>query len=223
VLTISVVYRPQAISLVVLVALDILLDLAALAHVSRPRRGWPLLLRLLLGIGYLAIFMTYVGLGRVFPWGFSYWGIAPGFAGPVVYLFLWLIGVWNLLNTALHRRMFGQDMRLYASLITRALRRRKERTRAPAARRDPGNASAFWAGRGTRVPAAEMAAVDYDVEMARAGARAGDIQVDTRTVEPKADQDRVTPSSRWSESTKTDSEVAPAGTRQPAALSQQSA
>jgi hypothetical protein len=54
--------------------------------------GWALLLRLFFGMAYLATFMAYVGVGRVFPSGYTYWGLPVGFAGPVVYLFLWLLG-----------------------------------------------------------------------------------------------------------------------------------
>ena len=71
---------------------DILLDLFSLIRFRRRCPGWMLMLRLIFGIGYLAVFMAYVGLGRVFTPGFTYWGMHPSYAGPVVYLFLWGIG-----------------------------------------------------------------------------------------------------------------------------------
>lgn len=54
--------------------------------------GWAALLRLFSAVAYLTIFMVYVGLGKVFPSKYTYWGLPRGFAGPLVYLFLWLIG-----------------------------------------------------------------------------------------------------------------------------------
>jgi hypothetical protein len=80
------------VTLTVLLSIDILVDLFAAVRARHPWLGTAVLLRLILGIGYLAIFMVYVGLGLVFPPNFSYWGIERGYAGPVVYLFLWLIG-----------------------------------------------------------------------------------------------------------------------------------
>lgn len=75
-----------------LLGIDIGLDVLS---VARPRGVWPawsVLLRMACGIGYLAIFMAYIGMGRVFPDGYTYWGLSKGFCGPVVYLFLWLVG-----------------------------------------------------------------------------------------------------------------------------------
>ncbi|KAK3688313.1 hypothetical protein B0T22DRAFT_439867 [Podospora appendiculata] len=79
--------------------------------------SWALLLRLVLGIGYLAVFMVYVGFGRVFPFGFTYWSMKPGYAGPVVYLFLWLLGVWNLMHTAIRRHRLGNGVRHYIAVV----------------------------------------------------------------------------------------------------------
>jgi hypothetical protein len=76
------------------------------------------MLRLFLGVGYLAVFMAYVALGRVFPFGYTYWNLPPSFAGPVIYLFLWLLGVWNMLNTALHRHQFGRSLRGFGGRLS---------------------------------------------------------------------------------------------------------
>ncbi len=122
-LTESLACRPQAVTLAVLLSLDGLLDGFAFVCIRVRRPGWALILRLVFGIGYLAVFMAYVGLGRVFPNGYAYWGMAPSFSGPVVYIFLWLIGVWNLLHSAIHRHQFGQYLRAYTEM-TRALCRR---------------------------------------------------------------------------------------------------
>ncbi|KAK3323703.1 hypothetical protein B0T19DRAFT_212079 [Cercophora scortea] len=112
---------PLAIALLVLLALDTLLDVACLIRLNRPWPSWALLLRLVLGIGYLAVFMVYVGFGHVFPFGFTYWAMKPGYAGPVVYLFLWLLGpsirVWNLLHTAIRRHRLGNGVRQYLAAL----------------------------------------------------------------------------------------------------------
>lgn len=120
--------RPQAIAVLIILSFDIILDLATLIQPRQPHSGWSLLLRVIFGIGYLAVFMAYIGLGRVFPGGYSYWGLPSGYAWPIVYLFLWLIGVWNLLNTALHRHHFGQDVRTYTQTVSswRHARRRDQ-------------------------------------------------------------------------------------------------
>lgn len=88
----AITYSPQAVTLTVLLGLDIVLDISALAQIHKKWPGWVVLLRLTCGIGYLIVFMVYIGLGHVFPYMYTYWGIEASYAGPVVYLFLWLIG-----------------------------------------------------------------------------------------------------------------------------------
>lgn len=83
---------PQAVALCVLLGLDAIFDVFSIALFRRSWPGWALLIRLLFGVGYLAIFMAYIAIGRVFTPGYTYWGLDRGYAGPVVYLFLWLIG-----------------------------------------------------------------------------------------------------------------------------------
>lgn len=57
------------------------------------------------------MFLVYVGFREVFPNGYSYWGMGSGFSSPVVYLFLWVIGIWDLLHTSIHRHTLGRDLR----------------------------------------------------------------------------------------------------------------
>lgn len=57
------------------------------------------------------MFLVYVGFREVFPHGYSYWGMGSGFSDPVVYLFLWVIGIWDLLHTSIHRHTLGRDLR----------------------------------------------------------------------------------------------------------------
>ena len=75
-----------------LLGIDIILDVSSVVRLRGMWPSWAVLLRLICGVGYIANFMAYVGLGRVFPFGYTYWGIAEGFCGPIVYLFLWLAG-----------------------------------------------------------------------------------------------------------------------------------
>ncbi|KAK1771487.1 hypothetical protein QBC33DRAFT_591853 [Phialemonium atrogriseum] len=107
---------PLAATTIALLCADVALDVSAVA--ARSRGCWPawaLVPRLACGVGYLAVFMAYVGLGRVFPDGYTFWGVEEGFCGPFVYLLLWLIGVWNLLHTALHRHELGNGFRTYVT------------------------------------------------------------------------------------------------------------
>lgn len=67
------------------------------------------------------MFLVYVGFREVFPRGYSYWGMASGFSDPVVYLFLWVIGIWDLLHTSIHRHSLGRDLRI-GTLLSRQRR-----------------------------------------------------------------------------------------------------
>lgn len=82
-----------------------------MGRAKRKWQAWALVLRLLAGLGYVAMFLVYVGFREVFPHGYSYWGMGSGFSDPVVYLFLWVIGIWDLLHTSIHRHTLGRDLR----------------------------------------------------------------------------------------------------------------
>ncbi|KAK1755850.1 hypothetical protein QBC47DRAFT_198258 [Echria macrotheca] len=101
----------QAIALLVFLGLDTLLDIISLVYLYKPWPAWALVLRLADAIVYISMFMAYIAHGRVFPAGFTFWGMAPGWAGPVVYVFLWLLGVWNLTHIALRRHRLGKALR----------------------------------------------------------------------------------------------------------------
>ncbi|OAA59096.1 hypothetical protein SPI_06298 [Niveomyces insectorum RCEF 264] len=136
--------EPQAVTLIALLSFDILLDQYTIWRIACDHPGWALLVRLALGIGYLALFMVYVGMGSVFPRRYAFWGLTPGFSGPVVYLFLWMIGVWNLLNTALHRHRFGRTLGAYGSVVRRrwqSVQRRQPTSSTPGAQ---AAAAPFW-------------------------------------------------------------------------------
>lgn len=94
-----------------LVATDIFLDIYSVGRAKKKWQALALLLRLLAGLGYIAMFLVYVGFREVFPHGYSYWGMGSGFSDPVVYIFLWVIGIWDLLHTSIHRHTLGRDLR----------------------------------------------------------------------------------------------------------------
>lgn len=79
-------------ALLVFLGIDTLLDILSLVRLHKPWPAWALLIRLMNGVVYIIMFLIYVAHGRVFPSGFTFWAMAPGFAGPVVYMFLWLLG-----------------------------------------------------------------------------------------------------------------------------------
>ncbi|KAJ2902268.1 hypothetical protein MKZ38_000809 [Zalerion maritima] len=103
--------RSLAIAIMILTSADILIDVIFTFFIWIPWTSFALLPRLFLGIGYLAVFMAHVGLQKVFPPGYSYWGLKSDFAGPVVYLFLWALGVWDMLHVCIHRHQLGKDSR----------------------------------------------------------------------------------------------------------------
>lgn len=101
--------EPQAITLIILLAVDMVVDIATFfrlravhVHISI------VLVHLVLGLAYLTVFMVDVGVGSVFSGGYTFWGLPSNMAGPVVYFFLWVLGVWDLLHTVLHRHQVGR-------------------------------------------------------------------------------------------------------------------
>jgi hypothetical protein len=104
---------PEAVLLVIFLGADVILDVFSAAQFRKPWPGWALFLRLFIGVAYISIFMVYVAIGRAFPVGYTYWYLPTGYATPIVYLFLWLIGVWDLLLTAIYRHQFGHELRRY--------------------------------------------------------------------------------------------------------------
>ncbi|KAK0743641.1 hypothetical protein B0T18DRAFT_392381 [Schizothecium vesticola] len=103
----------QAIALLVFLGLDTTLDVISLIRLHTPWPTWALLLRVLSGLAYLSLFLAYVARDHVFPPGFTFWAMPPGVAGPLVYGFLWLLGVWSLAHVALRRHRFGRGLRSY--------------------------------------------------------------------------------------------------------------
>ncbi|KAK4188742.1 hypothetical protein QBC35DRAFT_185007 [Podospora australis] len=93
----------QGIILLSFLYLDVVLDAIALFRTGKPWSLWMLFLRTTFGLAYLVLFFVYIGFGRAFPEGYAYWGVSPGMAGPLVYIFLWWIGVWNLLHLPISR------------------------------------------------------------------------------------------------------------------------
>ncbi|KAK1836537.1 hypothetical protein QBC39DRAFT_407295 [Podospora conica] len=103
----------QAVALLVFLGVDTALDVISLIRLHTPWPTWALLLRVASGTAYIALFFAYIARDRVFPPGFTFWAMPPGVAGPLVYGFLWLLGVWSLAHIALRRHRFGRGLRSY--------------------------------------------------------------------------------------------------------------
>ncbi|TKW54897.1 hypothetical protein CTA1_499 [Colletotrichum tanaceti] len=104
---------PAAVALLIALSTDILLDARSIVHAHDPWPGWALLLRLLLGVSLIAVFWVYIALGAVFAPGFSYWAIPDAYGRVLVYMFLWGIGLWDVLFIVLCRRWLGREVKRY--------------------------------------------------------------------------------------------------------------
>ncbi|WQF77389.1 hypothetical protein CDEST_02403 [Colletotrichum destructivum] len=112
---------PAAVALLIALSTDILLDARSIVHAHDPWPGWALLLRLLLGVSLIAVFWVYIALGAVFAPGFSYWGIPDAYGRVLAYMFLWGIGLWDLLFVILCRRWLGREVKRYGGRARRVL------------------------------------------------------------------------------------------------------
>lgn len=95
----------MAITLIILLSTDTIVDSYALISLPRNRlnpahhhTGVVVVARLVLGVAYIALFMVYVGMWTEFQIKYIFWGLDSSLASPVVYIFLWMIGVWDLLH-----------------------------------------------------------------------------------------------------------------------------
>ncbi|KAK4134053.1 hypothetical protein BT67DRAFT_434205 [Trichocladium antarcticum] len=127
----------QAIILIFFLFLDVILDIIVLSQARTPWPTWGLVLRFGCGLTYITHFLLYVGLGGVFPAGYTYWGLSTSLAEPLVYILLCVAGIWNLLHVPVSRYHLG------GGTLART------RTPHPAAKRRPSTAAAAAAA-GTR-------------------------------------------------------------------------
>lgn len=82
---------------------------------SDPWPGWALLLRLALGLGLIAVFTVYIALGGdVFAPDFEYWGMSDAYGRVLAYMFLWGLGLWNLLFVVLCRHWLAKEVKRYS-------------------------------------------------------------------------------------------------------------
>ncbi|KAK1995863.1 hypothetical protein LX36DRAFT_558351, partial [Colletotrichum falcatum] len=100
---------PAAVVLLVFLSADVLLDARSIVHAHEAWPGWALLLRLVIGTSAIAIFWVYIGLGEVFAPGFTYWGMSEMYGRVLAYMFLWGIGLWDLLFVVLCRHWLGKE------------------------------------------------------------------------------------------------------------------
>lgn len=143
------------------------------------------------------MFLVYVGFREVFPHGYSYWGMGSGFSDPVVYLFLWVIGIWDLLHTSIHRHTLGRDLR-GGTLLSRHGRRPTGTGVAQA----PGRLSAPRA-RGSQTPSQLERGLNPDAAIAL-----GDIDPSEKN---RTQADAMSRSGTSSTSGESSSQAAPGG------------
>ncbi|KAK4199952.1 hypothetical protein QBC40DRAFT_297027 [Triangularia verruculosa] len=95
----SAKYSSPGITLLSMLYLDAILNILTCFWIRHPWPTWRLSLRVVFGLGYIILFFIYIGFGLgVFPKGWTYWNIPEHMATPVVYIFLWWLGVWDLLH-----------------------------------------------------------------------------------------------------------------------------
>jgi ABC-type multidrug transport system fused ATPase/permease subunit len=82
---------PAALALILLLGLDVLLDFQSIGRYDEKWYGWALVARLLFGVGYMTVFVTYAAMGGAFPSRYTYWGLPQRAASPVAYMFLWIL------------------------------------------------------------------------------------------------------------------------------------
>ncbi|KEZ39983.1 hypothetical protein SAPIO_CDS8961 [Scedosporium apiospermum] len=111
-------FGAPAVFLLVLLGLDIILDFQSIGRYDKMWKGWALVLRLVFGMGYTSTFIAYIAMGRAFPAEYSYWGLTAQYATPMVYIFLWILGVWNLVYCAISRRQFTNEIRRYRAALS---------------------------------------------------------------------------------------------------------
>ncbi|GKT48238.1 uncharacterized protein ColSpa_08419 [Colletotrichum spaethianum] len=100
---------PAAVALLVVLSTDILLDARSIVHAHDAWPGWALLLRLLVGTSLIAVFWVYIATyGRV-----------------LAYMFLWGIGLWDLLFVVLCRHWLGKEVKRYGGRARRVFRERR--------------------------------------------------------------------------------------------------
>ncbi|KZL88008.1 hypothetical protein CI238_11714 [Colletotrichum incanum] len=116
---------PAAVALLVVLSADVLLDARSIVHAHDPWPGWALLLRLLVGASVIAVFWVYIALGDVFAPGFTYWGMSETYGRVLAYMFLWGIGLWDLLFVVLCRHWLGKEVKRYGGRARRVLRERR--------------------------------------------------------------------------------------------------
>ncbi|SPQ20157.1 9a6bcd60-0d52-4b5c-8ab5-f1ecde53fb23 [Thermothielavioides terrestris] len=100
----------QAIILICLLFFDVVLDVVTLFRAQRRWPTWVLALRFGIGIAYIVLFLLYVGLGGVFPNGYTYWGVPVDSSATPVYVLLCVEGLWDLLHIPVCRYALGSSL-----------------------------------------------------------------------------------------------------------------
>ncbi|SPN97587.1 uncharacterized protein DNG_01099 [Cephalotrichum gorgonifer] len=107
----------SAVVLITLLSLDVLLDFQSIGRYDKMWMGWALAGRMLLALGYTALFVAYVAVGGAFPAGYTYWGLSAEAASPMVYVFLWTLGIWDFVYCAISRVQLIKEARRYRNAL----------------------------------------------------------------------------------------------------------
>ncbi|KAK0726657.1 hypothetical protein B0T21DRAFT_292918 [Apiosordaria backusii] len=100
----SAKFSTPGITLLSLLYLDSILNILTCFRISTPWPTWRLSLRVFFGLGYIILFFIYIGSNQgVFPPGWTYWNVPANMASPVVYIFLWWLGVWDWMHLVVCR------------------------------------------------------------------------------------------------------------------------
>ncbi|KAK1484471.1 hypothetical protein CTAM01_12976 [Colletotrichum tamarilloi] len=137
----TVINSPAAVALIAILSTDILLDARSIVHAHDPWPGWTLLIRLVLGASLIAIFWVYISLGDVFARGFTYWGMSDSYGRVLAYMFLWGIGLWDLLFVLLCRHWLGKEVKRYGEKARQVFGNENGRRRGIRGRMSPGGSA----------------------------------------------------------------------------------
>ncbi|KAL1838946.1 hypothetical protein VTJ49DRAFT_2040 [Mycothermus thermophilus] len=103
--------RGQGILVIACSGADMTLDTYIMTRARNRWSIWALAARLIFGMGYFAALIWIALSEQPFPDSHTYWGLSAGAAAPFVYVFLSVLGIWNLFHIPVSR--FGLGSRLF--------------------------------------------------------------------------------------------------------------
>ncbi|KAL2885302.1 hypothetical protein HOO65_080252 [Ceratocystis lukuohia] len=95
---------PPAITLIILLSIDMILNFYSIAHFDKPLTGWVAFIKCILIFSYIVIFLVYLASDGPFPKSYSFWGIKADYTSVIVYSLIWIISVWDLAIIVINRK-----------------------------------------------------------------------------------------------------------------------